>query len=524
MADLLFINGTVLTMDPHRPAAEALAVRAGRIVALGATAEILAWRQAHSEVIDLQGRCLVPGFHDSHLHLGQHGLALTRLRLHDVPTLALALARIAAHAQTLAPDTWLLGAGFAMSRWGVSSLSKHDLDRVVPSRPVLLLSQDHHSAWVNSRALALAGISAGTPDPEDGVIVRDASGEPSGVLLERAVALVRRVVPEPSDAELAAAVWRAGQDLARYGITTAHHMAYESPASFRQLALAASREDYPLRVWACLPQEDAEHAKALGIATGQGGERFAIGGAKFFADGALGSLTAWMLTPYIGTDTCGVPVHGPEVLAARLPAVIEAGLTPVIHAIGDAANRAALDALEASRSLWQAKGLRPRIEHAQHLHPDDQGRFAALGVIASMQPIHLTFDQQRIRELLPDRLEWAYVWRTLHELGTPLAFGSDTPVASPDVLAGLRAATERQGSDGAVLGPNERLGVTEALAAYTRGAAYAIAREHRSGQLSPGYDADLVVLSHDPRKDLTELAVEGTLLAGRWTYRAMRDG
>jgi predicted amidohydrolase YtcJ len=141
-----------------------------------------------------------------------------------------------------------------------------------------------------------------------------------------------------------------------------------------------------------------------------------------------------------------------------------------------------------------------------------------------MQPIHLTFDQQRIRELLPDRLEWAYVWRTLHELGTPLAFGSDTPVASPDVLAGLRAATERQGSDGAVFGPNERLGVTEALAAYTRGAAYAIAREHRSGQLSPGYDADLVVLSHDPRQDLTELAVEGTLLAGRWTYRAMRDG
>ena len=275
------------------------------------------------------------------------------------------------------------------------------------------------------------GVHAGTPDPENGTILRDADGEPNGGLLEHAATLIARVVPPPDDATLAEAVRRAGEDLARLGITTVHHMAYESPDGWRMMAHAASREGYPLRVWACIDQENAEHAAAIGLATGQGGDRFMIGGAKFFADGALGSLTAWMLEPYDGTHELGMPVHGPEVLAARLPVVIDAGLTPVTHAIGDAANRAILDALEATKPLWEAKGLRPRIEHAQHLHPDDIPRFGQLGVIASLQPYHLVFDAKthqeastwprgrRLRHAQPPRLRGAARFRLRHARRRP---------------------------------------------------------------------------------------------------------
>lgn len=517
MPELIFYNGTILTMNPAQPRATALAVRGERILQLGDEGEILAMARPGTERVDLKGRCLLPGFHDGHVHLPQHGLELGRLQLHGAPTLEAALDMVADYARGLPKGQWLLGAGFSTSRWDVNTLTKEDLDRVAPHQPVLLRSKDHHSAWVNSKALEAAGIGRHTPDPEHGAIERNAGGEPGGLLLERADVLVEAVVPPPDDGELKEALRAAGQDLAELGITTVHHMAADTASYWRQLALLASREDYPLRVWACLNQEDAEHAAAIGVATGQGGERFCVGGAKFFADGALGSLTAWMLKPYTGTAEVGMPVHGPELLAERFPLVIEAGLTPVVHAIGDAANRAVLDAFEAHRPAWQERGLRPRLEHVQHLHPDDAPRLAELGVVASVQPYHLVFDAKRIRALLADRLHHAYPIRTLLVSGAALAFGSDTPVADPDVRLGLQAACRREGPEGDVLGPDEAISAGEALAAYTTGAAFAIGREARSGQLAPGYDADLVVLSHDPSERLDGLRVEGTMLAGRWT-------
>jgi hypothetical protein len=296
-------------------------------------------------------------------------------------------------------------------------------------------------------------------------------------------------------------------------------MAYEPPAYWRATASAASTGSYPLRVWACIGQEHIEEAAAVGVATGQGGGSFTVGGAKFFADGALGSLTAWMLEPYAGSGgNVGVPVDGPEVLARRLPLAVRAGLTPVVHAIGDAANRAVLDALERTAPAWRAAGLRPRIEHAQHVHPDDLPRFAGLGVTASAQPLHLTFDVPTIQRTLPDRVERAYAFATLLATGATLAFGSDTPVAEPDVILGLRAATRRQGADGSVLGAGERITVAQALEAYTLGAARAIGREARSGRLAPGFDADLVILSHDPTRSLDDLEVVATMKGGAVTY------
>jgi predicted amidohydrolase YtcJ len=516
MPDFVFYGGTILTMDPRQPTAEALAVRGGRIVALGDAGTVLDMTRKDTERVDLDGCYLLPGFHDAHVHLTQHGLELSRLKLHEVPTLDEALKAIAARTAELREGEWLLGAGFAMSRWNVTRLTRQQLDGVAPKNPVFLQSQDHHSAWMNSLALELAGVHAGTPDPPEGSIERDDEGEPTGLLLERAAKLVSRAIPAPSERELHEALLRAGHDLAQLGITTVHHMAYEHAAYWRQLALAASSEDYPLRVWACIDQENVEHAAAIGLATGQGGQRFMIGGAKFFADGALGSLTAWMLEPYDATSICGTIVHGPEVLAERLPVAIDAGFAPVVHAIGDAANRAVLDALEKTLPQWQARGLRPRVEHAQHLHPDDMTRFAKLGVLASMQPIHLTFDAKRLRELLSQRLERAYAFRSLAASGAHLAFGSDTPVASPDVRLGLEAACRRRGVGGEALGEEECLTAEEALAAYTRGAAYAIGRENRSGQLRPGFDADFVIVSRDPRERF-DFEIEGTMVAGRWT-------
>ena len=515
-SDLLFTNCTVLAPGGARTAAVAL--RGAKVLGVGSEEELRARLAPNTRIIDADSAFLMPAFHDAHVHLTQHGFELGQVDLQTAATLEEGVARVAARAAELPAGSWILGAGFALQRWGVEALDRQTLDRVSPSHPVLLRSQDHHSAWANSRALQVAGVSGSTPDSADGSLVRDETGEPTGLLLERALHLVWDIIPEPSREEIRSAVQRGAADLASRGIATVHHMAYEPASYWREIALAASEHDFPLRVWACIDQEQIEHTRAIGLATGQGGPGFTIGGAKFFADGALGSRTAWMLEPYSGTNEVGVAVHGPEVLAERYPLAIESGLTPVTHAIGDAAVRAVIDALEATAPAWQARGLRPRIEHVQHLAAEDVPRLAALGVVVSMQPIHLTFDVQSISSLLFDRQERAYRMRELLAAGVQLALGSDTPVAPPDVTAGLRAACRRQGSDGTVLCAEQALGVDEALAGYTSGAAYAIGREGRSGQLRPGYDADLVLLSHDPREALDGLTVRATLKGGLPTF------
>jgi predicted amidohydrolase YtcJ len=516
--DVLFVNCNVRTMDASRPTATALALRGDRVLAVGDAAEASSSLAPGHTVVDADGAWLLPAFHDAHLHLAQHGFELSQVDLHGADTLEEGLRRVAARTALLPDGSWIVGAGFAMQRWGVATLDRQMLDRVAPRHPVLLRSQDHHSAWVNSLALELAGVGASTPDPADGTVVRDEQGEPTGLLLERALHLVWDRLPAPSSEEIAQAVRLAGVDLAARGIATVHHMAYEPAAYWREVALAASGDDFQLRVWACIDQEKIEHAHALGLASGQGGPNFTIGGAKFFADGALGSRTAWMLEPYAGSADTGVVVHGPEILAERYPRAIAAGLAPVTHAIGDAAVRAVIDALEATAAAWRAKGLRPRLEHAQHITGADVSRLARLGVTVSMQPLHLTFDVPSIERLLPDRLGRAYRTRDLLDAGVTLAFGSDTPVARPDVVAGLRAACGRIGVGGSVLCPEQALTEQEALHAYTLGAAHAIGREHRSGMLASGRDADLVMLSHDPLKSLDGLSIRGTVKAGKPTF------
>lgn len=521
LRDRLFVGGAVRTLDPNRPAARALAVRGGRVLAVGDEDEVRARLAPGYETVDVAGATLTPGFHDAHVHLGFHGLEAAQVPLGDTASFAEAAQRLRERAARTPAGGWVLGSGFALQRWNLRDPDRAALDAAVPDHPVLLRSQDHHGGIANGAALARAGVHAGTPDPHGGVIRRRADGAPSGYLLESAVALVARAVPEPGAEELRAALVGGARSLAALGVTTVHHMAFEPPAHLRAMAAAAREEGFPVRVWACLPQEDLEAARSLGLAAGTGDDRFEIGGAKFFVDGALGSLTAWMLEPYAGSDDVGIPVIDPRELRERVALAVDAGLTPVAHAIGDAAVRTLLDAYEASEPAWRAAGLRPRVEHAQHVHPDDVARLGRMGLVASMQPLHLTFDAPTIHERLADREDRAYPIRSLQRAGAILAFGSDTPVAPPDVVASLRAAVGRTGLGGLRVAPQEAIAPLEAVRAYTVGAAAAIGRAGRSGVLRPGADADLVAWSADPAEDASsDLRVRFTAVAGRIVHRA----
>ncbi len=518
-ADTLFY-GSVLTMDRHRPRAGAVAVKGDKVLAVGSAAELHPLAGPGTRVVQLGGRTLMPGLHDAHVHLTGTGEELDHVDLSRAASLDEALALVRDRAEQLAPHEWVRGAGFALHRFGLSTVGRNEaeaLDAAAGGRPVLLASQDHHSTWASRGALRQAGVTADTQVP-NGVIVLDEDGEPTGLLLEEARDLVEAALPPPDAATIARWLERAAAHFAALGVTTVHHMAAEPAAYFRQLALSASEPSYGLRVWACLPHAQIEAAADIGLATGQGGQQFTVGGAKFFADGALGSRTAWMLEPYLGSQNRGMAVDGPEVLNERVPLALQAGLTPVIHAIGDAATRAVVDVFEATAPAWRAAGLRPRLEHAQHMHPSDVTRAGTLGLVASVQPIHLTFDVDSISTELADRLDRAYPMRSLASAGAVLAFGSDSPVAPPDPFVGLRSAARRASASGARLTPTEAIGPDEALYAYTRGAAYAIQAEARSGMLAPGYDADLVVLSHDPTVSLDGLSAVATMKAGRFTH------
>ncbi len=524
-ADLI-LHGSVLTMDPARPRAAAVAVRGGRILAVGASADIHALAGPGTQTMELGSGCLMPGFHDAHLHLTRFGLELTQLDLAPFTDFTAALDAIQRRAAELPEGEWLLAAGFALNTWRLPAIGDAEaeaLNAAAGGRSMMMESQDHHSSWVSRDVLEAAGLidseGRATAAARAPGVVRGTSGQPTGLLLEGARSLVADSLPAPDAQRLAKALAEGASKLASLGITTVHHMAAEPPSHARALAKAASLDDFPLRVWACVPHALIEAAADLGLATGQGGSNYQIGGAKFFVDGALGSRTAWMLEPYTGTSETGTIVDGPEVLMERVPLAAAAGLAPVVHAIGDAANRAVIDAFEASHEALATAGLRPRLEHAQHMHPDDVARAGALGVVTSMQPIHLTFDVAGIATLLADRVARAYPTRSLLRAGAKLAFGSDTPVASPDVFAGLRAACRRQGVEGGRLGAGEAISPDEALAAYTTGAAYAIEWEHRSGKLAVGYDADMVVLSHDPLVSLDGLEVLATVKGGMFTYR-----
>jgi predicted amidohydrolase YtcJ len=441
---------------------------------------------------------------DAHIHLTAFGLSLASLRLDDCESLAEGLALLVAWpGRSSVGKGWLVGGGYDLNRWRAAdpgfSPTSAQLDAVVPDQPVVLGGRDGHSAWVNSRALALAGIGASTPDPAGGSIVRDPGGNPTGLLLETAIELVRRHIPATDFAAAVAATARAAQHLASRGVRAVHTMAYEPPEFLRAAWELEARGELPLRIWACLPHTSLEAAAQAGLRGGVG-DRVRLGGIKFFADGALGSRTAWMLAPFVGDDdNTGISVDAPETMVERGRQAIELGFSPVVHAIGDRANREVLDVLAQLAPLARARGVPLRLEHAQHLDPAELPRFAALGVVASLQPVHIPFDAAAIEQLLgPTRAAHSYACRSLLDAGATLALGSDAPVATPDPVAGIRAAVLRHDNHGQPWQPQQALSWHEALCGYTSGPAHAAGWQRWYGHIRPGAAAEFTSWDANP--------------------------
>jgi predicted amidohydrolase YtcJ len=526
-ADLVLYNGTIYTMDPRKPTAEAIAIAGDRITAVGDGDTMRDAPRTRGQAIDLQGRTVVPGMIDAHLHFLSYSLRLDLVQIHELPSLEETLQRVAERVALTEAGTWVRGGGWNCNLWGDGAFpTRHDLDRIAPGHPVALSSKDGHSLWANTRALEIAGVGADTPDVAGGSIFRDAAGEPTGILQENAIGLVRRAIPDPGRQEMLDACLRGLARASRTGLTGIHDCEGADALSvFQELAQS---QRLTLRVLSHVPEGAVDEAIKVGLRDGFGDAWIRIAGIKAFSDGALGSRSAWMIEPYEDDpENRGIPTTTPEALAELVRKANSAGLSVAVHAIGDAANRAVLDAIEATGD-GAPTHLRNRIEHVQLLHRDDIPRLAQLGVVASMQPIHATSDIDIVERHWGSRGTSSYAWRSLLDTGAVLAFGSDAPVEDISPLVGIHAAVTRRRANGDPgpegWYPEQRLTVHEAVHAYTMGAAYASGEERLKGSLAPNKLADLVVLDRDIfRIDpmaILQTNVLGTMVGGAFVFKS----
>jgi predicted amidohydrolase YtcJ len=475
-------------------------------------------------VVDGRGRLVLPGFVDGHAHLLGTGFAMRNVDLKRTVSAEEAARRVAAQAKTVAAGTWVRGAGWDQNDWpGAHFPDRAILDAVVPHHPVALDHTSGHCIWVNGAALAAAGVTAATEAPVGGAIDRYDDGKPTGILRDTASRLVTSVIPPPSAPERVDAMSGAIAHAHSLGITGVHAMNVGRGEYQAMLALHDSGR-LRLRIRAYMTAERLDEWFERNLRTGDGDDMMRIGGVKFFADGALGSMTAWMLDPYEDAGDTGFPLQPVEELEAHVRACLDHGLAPAIHAIGDRANHEVLDLYERRREC--APELQRRIEHAQILVRDDVARFASLGVIASVQPIHATQDMHKVDRSWAARGERAYAFASLLSAGATLAFGSDTPVETMDPLAGVHAAITRQLADGTPPGgwyPAEQITLDAALRAYTSGCAHAAGEAGVTGRIAKGYAGDCVVLSDDlfalsnPGRIL-DARIDATIVGGEIVY------
>ncbi len=500
---MILENGIIRTMEPALPVARALAIAGDRIAGGVGTHETAL---ASPDRVDLGGRCVLPGLNDSHVHFPTWALAQRQVRLEGAASLDEVLERVAAAAADVEPGRWLRGMGWRSGDWSPSvEPTKEDLDRVTGDVPTALMARDYHSLWLNSAALAR---SNGDLEVDGGVVVRDERGEPTGVLREECAWHFRDTHVHPTEAEMVEASREGVRIATERGVTAVHDKDgwLGALGVWQQLREEGSLH---LRVWQSLPAEKADELADLHIRSGFGDDLVRVGYLKAFMDGTLGSQTARLM------DGSGVQITSKEQLADYIRRGAAAGLPVAVHAIGDLANREALEAFEETRDLWQPLGLRPRVEHAQLLTWEDVPRFAELGVAASVQFSHAPSDAQIADRVWAGMTDRAYAYRSLWDAGALVANGSDAPIEELDPWAGIVAAVSRAWH------PEQRLTLDEALQATTVNPAWLARDEHRRGKLLPGYLADLVVLDRDPfeqqPEDLVDVKVVATMLGGRWT-------
>lgn len=528
---LIITNGTIYTFDPENPRANGLLALDGRIEYVGdeLDPEEMGIQEKRGAgwmtVIDLEGKTLMPGFIDSHTHLLLYAKSLREIDLRRTRSLSAVLEAMRARAKDFRTGVWLIGRGWNVDRWTDSAIpNRRELDSLNLQNPVLLYANDEHAIWVNTLAMKVAGITRETENPPGGVIVRDpATGEPTGIFKETAVELITKALPESTFGLQRDLMANALREVVRRGITTVYD--HDGAASLQVLSDLQAGGLLPIRVMESFRASSLEGQITAGIVPGFGNDFLRLGGLKLFLDGSLSSRTAWMWDPYEDGSGSGEPQWSKKDLSVLVLRASAAKVPLLLHAIGDRAVSTALDLLEEYRQREPHPRFPHRIEHAQTIREEDFARFAKLGVVASMQPVHLLDDWEAAQRALGSRIENTFPARRLLDSGAAIAFGSDLPIASFDPLLGVYASVKRRRPDGT---PREGFAMEQALTmedafrAYTFSGAGAMGLADKIGKLTEGLAADCVVLSKDPFKapieELLSIHVETTIVDGRVVY------
>jgi predicted amidohydrolase YtcJ len=525
-------------MDTKTPRAQAVAIKAGRILAIGDDKEISAMADSTTEKIDLKERLVLPGMMDSHFHFYDWAMGKKQLELAGETSLEQLLEKVAESARKIPGGSWILGQGWNESDWPEHTMPDRScLDAVAPNHPVALWRCDLHLVAVNSMALNLAGIGKDTQKPKDGVIEKDASGEPTGILRELAPNLIKDVIPTPGSKDIVTAMRDGISHLHSLGLTGIHDVrlmgGLEGATALKAWQLLNEKDELALRCWVSLPGERLEEAAALGLRTGMGDDRLRIGHLKYFADGGMGARTAWMLEPYLDAEY-GMPLSSVEELKRAVQTAEKAGLAVIIHAIGDRTNREIITLFEDlaktrtcdDKNRYDPPLLPHRIEHTQMIRSEDIARLAKLGMAACVQPHNMILDINMIDESVGPRGRHTYAYKEMIDAGVPVMFSSDAPVCDPSPLVGIHAAVTRQRRDGTPENgwyPDQRISVEQAIQGYTTVPAEFYGRSQELGTLTPGKKADLIVLNQDifqinPMK-IAETQVDLTIFDGEIVYR-----
>ncbi len=527
--DTLFLNGTVVTMNPVHPEAEAVLVRGDRVVAVGQADEMRALAAPGARTVELAGQTLLPGFNEAHNHMLMFGRSLAQVdcRVPGCGTIVELQRRVAARAAETPGGDWVLGRGYDdQSLAERRHPTRYDLDAVAPDHPVVITNASGHLCVANTRALALAGVTSATTPPEGGDIVHDADGAPTGLLLETAQGLVTDLIPEPTEDDLVEALGRCAERYLAAGITSSADASVHTNTQFRAFQHAMATGANPLRTTLMLREHLLPHLVETGIRTGFGSDRLRCGPIKLFIDGSLIGRTAAVSQPFRhdpDPNNFGLTMMSESVFQGYVMDAHAAGWQIAVHAIGDRGIEMVLDAYERALTAHPRVDHRHRIEHCGILRPDLIARIARLGVVVVTQPIFITeYGDSFIRHLGEERAALTYPFWSLLNAGIPIVFSSDCPVSAYEPLKSIQVSvTERTGS-GAEYAPAEAISVNEALHAYTVAGAFATFEEHIKGSIAPGMLADFVVLARDPRHcppdEIAEIPVAMTWIGGELVY------
>jgi predicted amidohydrolase YtcJ len=542
-ADLVLRNGKIVTLDPAKPQVQAIAITSGKIVALGTNQQIASQITSTTKVIDLAGKLATPGLIDAHAHFTQVGETKMSLNLRDAKNWDEIVAMVGAAAKEAKPGDWIVGRGWHQEKWetkptpNVNGFPLHDaLSKVSPNNPVILTHASGHAVFTNATGLEAAGITRDTPNPNGGEILKDANGNPTGMMNERAQELIRsamaRDIAKRTPAEREAVAQKqidlAAQEALSKGLTTVHDAG--SPVeTIERLKARAAAGTLPLRLYVMLRESNEQAARDFAKIrmTGFGDDHLTVRAMKRYIDGALGTRGAWMLAPYSDLpSTSGANTEPLAEIEKAAQLAIENDFQLCVHAIGDRGNREVLNIFEKTfKAHPEKKDLRWRIEHAQHIDPADIPRFGQLGVIASMQPIHCTSDSPMVVPRLGEKraADSAYVWQSLIKSRAHVATGTDAPVEDLDPIANFYAAVTRRRPGGQPFHPEQKMSRMEALRSYTIENTYSAFEEKIKGQLKPGMLGDVTVFSQDiltiPEEGILKTRVEYTIVGGKVAYQ-----